>query len=363
MHSDDRRGTIVILFAISLTVVLGFAALVVDLGYQRMVATQLQHAADAVSHGAAQQLDGTQAGMDAALVVAHTLAAANNANGHEVQLEDNASNTADGGIVFGIYDFDLGTFTPDIEPTDVNAVQINLQLADLNPLFSGVSFGTEHLVADGRTTSAQPLGGPAGAVECMLPIALSSCTFDTYTDGEYNYIDFRLSGSGDPEDELGWASLSGRPNARSVTDQLSDCEASGPVEVADEVYLNNGTIASALSELAALVSDSDTEWDTGLWGSLPAQLPDSAISSADYGNTWEGPVAVFDSGGCSNVKFNQSAPVVGFAWGVVYDVVDRGSDKSIRMRIESTEDRTYGTSGGGEIDAGVIYSAPPVIVQ
>ncbi len=62
MDHSTRRGTIVIVFAVSLTVLMGFAALVVDVGYQKVVGAQLQLAADAMSHAATQHLDGTEAG-------------------------------------------------------------------------------------------------------------------------------------------------------------------------------------------------------------------------------------------------------------------------------------------------------------
>ncbi len=363
MDHSTRRGTIVIVFAVSLTVLMGFAALVVDVGYQKVVGAQLQLAADAMSHAATQHLDGTEAGMEDAQAAAAALASFNTANGQAISFEENPTNSPDGVVVFGVYDFDSGSFTVDTLAEEVNAVQVNLRAGELTPFFSSLSFGIRSLAASGTSTTAQPLGGPAGAVECILPIALSSCTFDTYDEGEYNYVDFRLSGGGNPEDEIGWASLSGRPNANGVKALLSDCESEGEATVSDVVYLNNGTISSALSELADLVSDSDTSWDTDSWGRLPAQLPGSAISSGDYGNTWEGPVVIFDSGGCSNVKFNQSADIVGFSWGVVYDVVDKGSNKSVRMRIETMTDHDVGSAGGGEIDAGITFSAPPVFVR
>lgn len=135
----------------------------------------------------------------------------------------------------------------------------------------------------------------------------------------------------------------------------------------DQVGLNNGVIASGLSALATAISSSDTSWDTDRWGAMPSRASRSAVPAADYGNTVEGSIIVFDGGPdyCtgSGGSYTGSEPVVGFIWVAVYDVVSTGpaSGKNVYMRMDLSENHSAGTRGGG-VDAAVVYTPPAQIL-
>jgi hypothetical protein len=70
-----QRGAILIMHAFMLMIVLGFAGLVMDLGLVYYRKVQLQNAADAIALAAAQKLNGTLAGVTAAVNAAAVIAA------------------------------------------------------------------------------------------------------------------------------------------------------------------------------------------------------------------------------------------------------------------------------------------------
>jgi hypothetical protein len=78
-----QRGAVLVLYAFTLVVILGFVGLVLDLGLVYFRKVQLQGAADAIALAAAQRLNGTADGVTAAVT-----AAATNAATHRVGLGD-----------------------------------------------------------------------------------------------------------------------------------------------------------------------------------------------------------------------------------------------------------------------------------
>ena len=81
-NSQRQRGAIMILFAVSLTVLLGFMALAIDLGRTYVVRTELQNAADAAALAGAKELNqkasGVCCGLNSAVTKAISMAAQNN---------------------------------------------------------------------------------------------------------------------------------------------------------------------------------------------------------------------------------------------------------------------------------------------
>lgn len=355
MDNRDQRGNTAIVLAILLVVLLGFTAMVVDVGYLAMAQAQLQAAADASALGGAQRLDLTDAGMDNARGTAVTIGTYNEAAGQTFVL-DPASD-----VELGVYDHEDGTFTPSSEADEVNAVRVEKVRDDLTPFFSAVAFNTDRLTGRAVSIAALPPPERAGEVECFLPLALPSCTFDIYDMDELNDIEFSFTD--DTSDNIGWGMLGTSPNANNLGDQLGDCTDAGPVGVEDDVYLNNGEITAALQDLIDAIEASQSIWDDDKWGTQPAAAPQSGISPSQYGSTLEGPIVVYEEEDCENPKFTGTAPVSGFVWGAVYDVVSKGGDKNVRMRVEVLDDYDWGTGGGGDIDAGVTYTGPARLAQ
>jgi Flp pilus assembly protein TadG len=114
-----------------------FMGIAVDAGYVLSTHQQLQQAADASSLAAARLVKyetdpgnpsnpftlSRQAAVDIAL--------ANEAANSGVILDPNPSNAPDGDVVIGIWDYDSGTFTPDL--LNPNAVQVRAERTEASP--------------------------------------------------------------------------------------------------------------------------------------------------------------------------------------------------------------------------------------
>ncbi len=373
-----RKGGVAVQVAVTLLALLAFVALVIDLGYVRVVHAQLQAAADAAALGGASRLDGSTGGLDDARLTAVHVGALNHANGEPVALDSNAGNQPDGAVVLGQWDAALATFTPSLNPNTVNAVKVRASAGDLAALFAQVAFGRDHLAAAALSIAWSGGTQGAGSVPYYLPFGLPSCLWEAHEGEALMDMEFVLSPAG--EDNTGWATVGGSPNAQWVAEHLTsmmpcmheyyetghvdeDCTSA---DMTDPVGLNNGVAASALQHVADAV-EAGVPWNPAVWGPLPEQHPGSAIDPDAYGNVLEGPIPVFVGGpsycGPSG-SWNETLPMLGFVWAAIYDVRTRGSatNKNLWMRIDLSTLRTVGTGGGGE-DYGVVAPSPAVVVR
>jgi Flp pilus assembly protein TadG len=353
---EQRRGSVIIITALMMLVLLGFAALVVDLGNARVIRAQMQSVADAAALGSAPFLDGTDDGITNARQSAVDIATLNQVRtlGY-VALDDNTANNANGDVVVGTWDG--AAFTATTTATDVNAIQVRVQNDAVGTYFAVGAFGQQTMaVGSGSIAQVQTQTFGAGEVDCYLPLALPDCIFDTYSDEDLEDLTFVLNPAG--VDNTGWVSVGTTANANDIKDQLADCTNSGSASVEDDAYLNNGVISSAVTEVVTVLEDSTSSWDTGEYGAQPSQWSSSTLDAADYGNVIEGPVILFDGGEeycTSGGSWNGSHDITGFAWGVLFDVDNTGSasTKNIRMRI-SLGEHDMGTDLGGS-NVGIVY--------
>lgn len=109
-----RKGNFLVMFAASITVVLGFGALAIDLSYLRNSRMELRNAVDAASHAAMIEYR-RSASEGLARAVAKQVAAENKVAGHTLTLQD-----AD--VTFGVWDFDTSSFGT--SGGFINAVQV-----------------------------------------------------------------------------------------------------------------------------------------------------------------------------------------------------------------------------------------------
>lgn len=344
-------------------IVLGFAALSVDMGYRAMVQVQLQHTTDAAALAATQYLDGTAGGEAAARSMATHVAQRNRVNGRPLVLDGNEANLSDGDVVLGTWD-PAGGFTASADVTEANTVRVN-GFAEMDTLFARVAFGRDELGVRSTSIAQKPPAVAAGKVSCYLPLAVPDCMLDTYTAAELQALTLVLNPAG--LDTVGWGRGGASPNANWTRDQLYDCDASGQVGVGDLVGLQNGTATSALPDVDTLIEASSTAWDTDRWGALPAQQLHSAVSAANYGNTLEGVMLLFDGGPdycTSGGAYNGYETITGFVWGAVYDVITTGpvATRNIHVRLDLSEQRVLGEGSGG-LDAGILYQAPVQLLQ
>ena len=344
-----RKGASAIVIALSMVVLLGAAALVVDVGHITTVQAELQAAADAAAHAGARQLDGSEAGLLLATDQARRIA-----NNNEAALQSVALSGDGASLELGVWED--GTFSEGGDADEINAVRTVTRRGDLIPWFSGAAFGTETLAASAESIAVHEVDG-AGEVECFLPLAVADCTItDLYGEG-VNYVDFQVNPPS--VDNVGWATPDGNPSASWLRDQLRDCDHDGTASVGGDIGLNNGTTTTVLTEMADIINEgSGTNWRADYWGTMPEQLDNSAVSEEAYGNTIEGVMFTFtDSDYCSGSGggFNEHQQISGFVWASIYDVVTHGpaAERTIRVRLEVTDTREVGSGGGGP-DFGVV---------
>ncbi len=345
-----RHGASAIVIALSMVVLLGAAALVIDVGHITTVQAELQAAADAAAHAGARQLDGRDDGLLLAEDQAHRFAEGNEAAQESVMLSGDGAT-----LELGVWDD--GSFASGGDAADVNAVRAVTRRADLIPWFSGAAFGKDALAASAESIAVHQRDA-AGEVACFIPMAVADCTItDLYTDG-VNYIDFYVNPPA--IDNVGWAMPDGNPSANWLREQLRDCQHDGTASVGGDIGLSNGTVTSVLTEMADMLNEgTGTNWNTEYWGELPEQLDHSGVDEGSFGNTIEGVMFTFtDSDYCSGSGggFNEHQEISGFVWASIYDVVTHGpaAGRTIRVRLETTDTREVGSGGGGDQDFGII---------
>jgi Flp pilus assembly protein TadG len=359
-----RRGNVVIMIALAMVVLLGFGALTIDMAYGRLVQQELQDAADASALGASAQLDGTSAGMTSARNMAVSLSAANRAAGAPVSLSANTSNASSGDVVLGNFDPDSGTFTPTTTAANVDAVQVRARIPTLGLFLAPIALGRDS-VAVGATTTSYIVSGGAEAADCFLPIGLASCMVSKYGTSGLQNVTLKFQPAG--IDNVGYARPGASPSASWTRDQLTNCRGSGEVEIGDSLGLQNGQATTDLTAFVTAVEASSTRWDTAKWGALPTQNTSSSIAKAKWGRTFESVVPVFDGGSsyCTGTggAFTGNAPIAGFVWGAVYEVINKGAakDRTIKMRLDFTREYNVGTQAGGP-NWGIVAEEPPRIV-
>lgn len=355
----SRHGGTILIVALVLMVLLGFIALVVDLGYSRLIRSQVQMGAEAASIAATLQLDGTEDGVTAATDAALAFASTNTVAGAPMELSS-------GDLEFGVWDG--ADFTTSSDATAINAVRVAPSVDGVNVFFAAVTWDTDALSVNGQATTTKEWGA-AGGVDCFLPLAIPSCLLEDRYDLEtVTAVDITLRTSSSGIDNMGWAMPGGgTPGSSWLRSQVLDCEYDGEVAVGEMVGLNNGVITSVMTALANTVSRSSTRWDSSVWGAMPARSSGSSIPLAKWGNTYEAPIMVFENDAyCSGSggAFNGAEVISGFVWGAVYDVVNSSTStsKTIKMRLDTVNTYDYGTRLGGA-EYGIIYIGPPTFVN
>jgi Flp pilus assembly protein TadG len=374
----SRRGSVALVIAIVLLGLVGAAALVVDLGYARLVQSQLQSAADASALGGVRLLDGTNDGLVAARAATVAVASLNEANGDTVVLDANAGNSPEGDVCLGVWDAEARSFTPSDDANEVNAIQVIARNGNLTPMLSRVAFERDQLGAAARSIATLRALMGAGKVPYYIPFGLPVCLWEEYSDPELEDQIFTLSPAG--MDNTGWATVGGHPNASWISSHLNaigpcmeEWQATG--EVSDDcavastestVGLSNGMTTAGLMSLADAI-ESGPSWDAAVWGPLPNQAKCSSVDKGAYGGAVVGPLPVFDGGGdycSSSAPWNDTRPLLGFAWAAVYDVCAKGSaaTKNVFLKVDMSHIYPVGTWYGGD-DFGVVSISPGVVVQ
>ena len=357
--THPRRGGVVIIVALCIMFLTGFVALVFDLGYARVIQSQLRVAADASASAAVYELDGTDDGLDNARAVASAVAALHEAAGQAVSLE-----TAD--LECGSWDNASRAFTVETDAELVDAMRVTTR--GESPLVFGGVLGAMSGSSPGDTipTSSSSVviraQEPAGAVDCYYPLAIPQCLIEEDGLSALQGYDFNSMRNASVYGmQQGAFAFAGSAATDTWTrPRIQDCEYWGGATVGDtaEVRMPPNLAAmtaynNTLNEIKAQLESAPTSWDTSRWGALPAQDTDwSNLNAVKWGSTIEAPILVIDNDDfCTGTMTGGSYSVVGFIWGAIYDVSTEasgtGDGYGVAFRVDSTDRHWKGTEPDG----------------
>jgi Putative Flp pilus-assembly TadE/G-like/Putative Tad-like Flp pilus-assembly len=294
---SEQRGGVIIMVAVSVVVLLSFAALVVDIGYGLVVKNQLHNVADSASLAGTRQLgriycpelDPVNPCIPYAQQQSYVLTAADRA-AIVAEVQDTASKNTAGGISISINaadirigDWDVPTRTLTVTDTRPTAVEVTARRdgSANGPIttFLGNIMGVSSIsvratsVRSGQPeepTAALTGVGYVGPGELDIPVALSQSRF---TGGEGGFCGdlIKFSPPTDPDACGGWTLLTtANPNDNAVRNLLqallADPSVTPELGVGDPITVSNGKLSNptftAMENLYNARKDAAGVWKT-----------------------------------------------------------------------------------------------------
>jgi hypothetical protein len=238
--SRERRGATLVLVAVMMVVIMGFAAFAIDLGQLYAYQSELQRSADAAALAGAVEL--TKVGYDTADRVATAYADSNSVEGSPPRTIE---------VNFGTWDQATQVFTAGAASDAANALQVNLSGGPANPIFA---FAGDY---GAITIYVSAVGWAAPTIpthDCIKPFAVRYGEFANYLGAN---PDLRVNnGTSTPPAPQNW-------NIESVTlaaGETPDGEITEGCSLAADT-LSPGDLLDTLSfALDANASDSVASW-------------------------------------------------------------------------------------------------------
>ena len=198
-----QRGAVAIIVALSIFILVGMLALVIDLGHLYIAKAGLQNGADAAALAGAKELDGTQAGINRAVTRAIDIARQN----QYALTRDNVGTTdTDGGVDIYVgsspFDADMIQVSPPVPPAAVAAgdktfLKVHTRQRSIGTWFAGVFdiFGSNPYVG---ATKAFGMAVAGRYVIDVAPLAICQLRDDPANayDNEFGYergVSYRMS--------------------------------------------------------------------------------------------------------------------------------------------------------------------------
>ena len=358
----QRRGHAVV-FALTLAPMIGFTALSVDVGLQKVMAEEVSTIVSSAALAASGQLDGTTDGTARAIRAAMEMPAYST-NSARVRISEND-------VTFGVVEDNRfrAVMVDSRTVSTLNAVRVDKSDLTTRANLAPVVFNKVDMNIGAVHTAVVSAGdaSPASAVECFLPIAIPSCSVD-FSNGrmpEPMRVQFKAKG-GKPN--IGWAHPK-KANANNIKKQLLDGCSYGEIAADGEstIHLNQGIQSSNLSLTADILNGWRGDSEPWPYEFFPEGPPwrfeptafhwwDSRIYFWRWGETMQGPVAIVDAGGkpgsCKGMKkLKGNMKIEGFTWGFIYDVRTWGGskEKGFMVQLDPVNPHEIGTRAGGTL--------------
>jgi len=352
----DQRGATAVIIAIAITMLMGFVALAVDIGYVATTKNELQNVADSGALAATGYLGNIYTGMTSVQQQSYDCSTATSTNDCDSIIaeaqdvvgsgknkaggKDIIINTAD--VVIGKWNGTALTFTP--RNTQPDAVKVTARRdgganGPITTFFAKIfGFDTVDVKADAIADLSGLSGVPSDGLP--IPVGISEYWFDPlhWPEGGFCDQNIKFHPTGDLVGCAGWHVYDSWPSNASklagILDGLTDGSFHSPAANAgDSVFVfTGGTVASVFDEMQALYE-----------------------ANKDADDKWETTVVVYGRDDCSNPQ--NEILIVGFATAIITAVYD-SPEKTIEATV-ICENVEPGHGGGGEF--GTMGSVPGLV--
>jgi len=352
----SQRGSVMIIFAAALVVLVGMAALAVDVGRLMASRNEIQNAADAAALAACRELGEQhyqEMTVDENVIrdVAREVAGENVVAGQKFSdffqnLENNEQ------VLEEFLDVQIGYWDPienvfSVEPPisgilgKKNSVRVSMARNNSISTFFARVAGTDFMSARAQATAA--LTGVSKVDEGeLIPVGISKYWFHHAWPGEFCDQNIKFYPTNTIEGCAGWNTFDISPSSSStlrktILEGMTDGTYSSPeFTIGDELEFIGGNIASAFCH------------------SQHGNFQELWEQNKDESGVWKTSVVVYDYTDCSNP--NTSLPIVGFSTVEIYYV---DCDHEIVARVICDE-YTDSRGGGGAYGT---YGRIPGLVQ
>ena len=399
----NQRGVSAVIIALLLVVLLGMAALAVDLGYLYVTRNELQNVADAAALAATRRLGEIYQAMPSNLHASYTLAGdngpADQTNMEDIAIEVAGMNKAaaagitilNADIEFGQWDFVNRSLTVTSDQPDavrVTARKDETANSPVTTIFAKV-FKINTMDVTATATAALSGLGETEAGELVLPIGISEFWFNN---PEWCDNTIKFSPTGDPDACAAWNSFTYDPPNDSLLRKILDVDTNypSPATTAGDTIFNfiGGKLSQQTFDALLLLYkekgyDVAANYDPSTGFFPPAQLDDDGntktgalpdnpdgpatgtvpLTDPNTGerlyypddkktptprnkHVWKTHVVVYDWDDCSNP--NTSIKIVGYAPVAIETVYDAGNDgKMVLGQVTCGEISKDNVRGGG----------------
>lgn len=364
LRIKDQSGATAILVAFVMVVLIGIAALAVDIGYVAATKNELQNVADAAALASARQLGAIYQTMtyeeqqayvcDPSIIVpiAQDVAGKNQAGAQAITI-----NNAD--VIIGDWDGNNLTLTPTLAQPDAVKVTARRDGAANGPIttFFAKIFGVNTVAVWADATAALTGQSTADPGDLELPVGISRYFFDTHECNSH----IKFYPTNDPDSCAGWNTFTTSPaNDNTIRDILEGSITNLETIAGETMFeFTGGTLSNpTFDALLTLFQHNgyDVDGPVPLFDSDGNRLlyPDGTPRNE---HMWETTVAVYDWDDCSNP--NTSITILGFARIKLTDVQNAPNKTLIGTVICDYVESEDTRGGGGEY--GTMGSIPGLV--
>ena len=345
----NQDGSIVIFIALALVMLLGFAALAVDIGHITVTKNELQNISDAASLAATRKLGSNYENMPweeqqiyvanpaELIAIAKDVGLKNQAGKMNITIND-----AD--VIIGTWNAQTKTPTPTLDQPDAVRVIARRSSSSAEGPISNIFakiLGRDTTNVEADATAALTGQSTAGEGGLPVPIGISARWFET---PNFCNQSIRFYPTGSPDGCAGWTTYTDDfydrrpPNTdklRDIIDALGDGLRSPPA-TANETYFEfvGGNLANTLNNFRNLFNIMKVLND----GDLDADLDST---------TWTTAVAVYSYEGLSTPCANPNIPlkILGFSTVTIFNVLAPPDGQLVEARVKC--DYVEPARGGG----------------